>query len=680
MNFKNIKNRNYSIKVRLIVLPLIIVLIAISGIGVASSLLIKNSLLNQMRVEGLELSHQAATQLEVATISLNTIHEMVENNIRSVGRITIANRDNMSNERLIQMAKNLDVHEINIFNPNGEVTYSNFNENVGYIVDETHPSYPVLRGEKIELMEEIRQSATSDDHYKYGYISSSTGDVIQVGILANVIHDLSESFSYQRTVENLAESENIIYALFTDKNLTAVAHSNKERIGLDLSDDEGSKIAAVDGKVYTSEYFYSAEGVEVYDVLVPVIIDGEHVGAINLGLSMKNVYATVSKNTLLVGLLGLISFLIIGSILFFMSNYVIKIVNVVREQLNIIASGDLTTKFSQKHIHLKDEFGEMITSIIDMQESIKTMIENISSTSQHVAASSEELTATSQQSAMAADEVARTIEEMARGASEQAQNTEQGVEHINELGELIEKDQLYIKNLNISTDEVSKLKDEGLEILINLVEKTQANNKSSREVHEIIVNTNESAGKIENASEMIRNIAEQTNLLALNAAIEAARAGDAGRGFAVVADEIRKLAEQSNSFTKEIGGIIKELTDKTGHAVLTMKEMGRLVESQAESVELTNEKFKGIDSAIEKVKETIVAVNQSGQEMEVKKNGIIEIMENLSAIAQQNAAGTEEASASVEEQTASMMEIASASESLARLSEEMQESTAKFKY
>jgi len=352
MNFKNIKNTNYSIKVRLIVLPLLIVLIAISGIGVASSLLIKNSLLNQMRVEGLELSHQAATQLEVATISLNTIHNMVENNIRSVGRMTIANRDNMSKERLVQIAKNLDVHEINIFNQNGEVIYSNLNENVGYIVDETHPSYSVLRGEKVELMEEIRQSATSDDYYKYGYISSTTGDVIQVGILANVIHDLSESFSYQSAVENLAKNENIIYALLTDKNLVAIAHSNKDRIGLDLSDDEGSKVAAVDGKVYTSEYVYSVEGVEdveVYDVLVPVIIDGEHVGAINLGLSMKNVYDAVSKNTLQVGLLGLISFLIIGSILFFMSNYVIKIVNVVREQLNIIASGDLTTEFSQKH-------------------------------------------------------------------------------------------------------------------------------------------------------------------------------------------------------------------------------------------------------------------------------------------------------------------------------------------
>ena len=89
------------------------------------------------------------------------------------------------------------------------------------------------------------------------------------------------------------------------------------------------------------------------------------------------------------------------------------------------------------------------------------------------------------------------------------------------------------------------------------------------------------AEKIEKASEMIQNIAEQTNLLALNAAIEAARAGEAGRGFSVVADEIRKLAEQSNSFTSEITIVIEELKSKSQNAVDKVQDVIAIVDVQA---------------------------------------------------------------------------------------------------
>jgi methyl-accepting chemotaxis protein len=65
--------------------------------------------------------------------------------------------------------------------------------------------------------------------------------------------------------------------------------------------------------------------------------------------------------------------------------------------------------------------------------------------------------------------------------------------------------------------------------------------------------------------------------------------------------------------------------------------------------------------------------------MEHKKTEILEIMQNLSAIAQQNAAGTQEAAATTQEETASMDEIANASEGLLEISKILQESIAKFK-
>ena len=353
------------------------------------------------------------------------------------------------------------------------------------------------------------------------------------------------------------------------------------------------------------------------------------------------------------------------------------------DRIEKLAKYDLTADKGQKEnklIKRQDEIGAIAKAIAMMQENFALLIKNISATSQQVAASSEELTSTSQQAALSVNEVARTVEEIAKGATDQAKDTQDGATHVNNLGDNIAQNQKLIENLNAAVEKVSALRNKGTEALKTLVEKTNESDRAAEEVHQIIIETHDSAERIEAASQMIKNIADQTNLLALNAAIEAARAGEAGKGFAVVADEIRKLAEQSNSFTDEIAAIINELSQKTEKAVKTMEQVGHIVAEQTQSVEKTNKRFEGISVAIEKIRDIIATLNQSALEMETRKGEIVGIIQNLSAISEENAAGTQEASASVEEQSASMEEIANASEALAKLAEELQRNITRFKY
>ncbi len=490
----------------------------------------------------------------------------------------------------------------------------------------------------------------------------------------------------QEVIEEITLYDTGYALLVTDKGLI-VGHKNKELLGqneFDVFDNEEFKQAVSNGESLILERESSVvKGKEVL-ATSPISIEKVDLNWSFVSIvPQEEIYRELNKSIITSIVAGGIGIIVLIVLILIISESISKPIINLSKNIESLANYDLTSNENGEtivYLDRKDEIGIIARALKDMKINFVDLIKKIADNSQQVASASEELTATTQQSAVASEEVAKTIEEIAKGATDQARDTEEGAVNVDKLGREIERNQIAVKSLNSAADDVSHLKDEGIEIIEDLVEKTKITNDSVKEIYETIINTNESAEKIKNASEMIKNIAEQTNLLALNAAIEAARAGETGRGFAVVAEEIRKLAEESNEFTEDITKVIGDLTTKTVYSVNTIEELEGIVRSQSNSVNMTNDRFKGIASAVEKVKEVIVSINESSLEMENRKDEMISVIQNLSAISEENAASTEEASASVEEQTASMEEISSASEALSRLAEEMQESIAKFKY
>lgn len=142
-----------------------------------------------------------------------------------------------------------------------------------------------------------------------------------------------------------------------------------------------------------------------------------------------------------------------------------------------IANLDVSENISKALINRNDEIGMLSNSFQRIIDNLRAFIKRTSETSEQLALSSKELTISSEQSAISANEVAKVIEDIAQGATQQAVDTENGAKHISDLGELVEHNEDFLRELNISTTEIDRLKDEGFEILRELIKNTESNNR-----------------------------------------------------------------------------------------------------------------------------------------------------------------------------------------------------------
>ncbi len=386
-------------------------------------------------------------------------------------------------------------------------------------------------------------------------------------------------------------------------------------------------------------------------------------------------------NINMIGIAGMVVAMILCSIAGNMiAGKIVKPITQMTELTEILSDMDFTEQPEYAKVNLrKDEVGTMGRALSKLRTELSNMVAGIREESSMLLATSADLSVSAAETSTTMDQLESAVNEIAQGASAQAEDTQRATENVVVIGNMVEEANSQVSELIEHAGGMKKLSSDAALTLNDL----EAVNRQAEEYINIIAQqtatTNESAQKINEAASMITDIAEETNLLSLNASIEAARAGEQGRGFAVVAAQIQKLAEQSNESAQQIGEIIRTLMEDSQKAVSIMGDVKEIMLKQSEHVDRTKEAFIQIQEGVDESIQGMDIISQKTHEMDTARAGVIDVVQNLSAIAQENAASAEETSASVAEVSAISTELSDEAVRLKSISNEMEDKMAVFR-
>lgn len=393
----------------------------------------------------------------------------------------------------------------------------------------------------------------------------------------------------------------------------------------------------------------------------------------------SDIFAPVNKMTGYIVGVGIACLIICSIIAIFISFKLVAPINKLAQLINHITNLDLRETAEEKALcKRQDETGVMGKGISLMRNKLFNVVDDMKEQSNTLYTAAENLNTSVVDVNGSVAQVEQAVNEIADGASSQAADTQTATESVVTIGNMISETSQKIDRLKDSMDAI---KESNSVIIETIRELDRINNQTKESIANISEQTdvaNESAQKIRGVTEIISSIATETNLLSLNASIEAARAGEAGRGFAVVATQIQKLAEQSNESAKQIEEISQHLIEDSKQTVNTMGEVKEIIYKQSENVEKTDRMFDEFSQKLGTAFEDIDDITQNVESMDKARVAVVDVVQNLMAIAEENAASTEETSASATEVSAIINDISSNVDKLAQVANKLDDDMKQF--